>query len=70
MGMSNRFHIDHHLQAKVLSHLVSNGESSFSALKPDDVENSLFMYHVRKLITRGIIAKTDSGYILSPDGAR
>lgn len=62
-------HIDHHLQARILDELWQ-GERSFSELKPQAIENSLFMYHLRKLIARGIVAKTGQGYSLTPDGAR
>ena len=62
-------HIDHHLQARIIDELWQ-GERSFSELKLDGIENSLFMYHLRKLIARGIVAKTERGYSLTPDGAR
>ncbi|MGE5299261.1 MAG: NUDIX hydrolase [Acidobacteriota bacterium] len=68
--MAQPFSIDHHLQSHVVRQLMAHGEQSFSALKPADVENSLFMYHMRKLIARGIVAKTPNGFQLTPEGAR
>lgn len=68
--MPPQFHLDHHLQSQIVQQLVSCGEQSFSQLKPDDIENSLFMYHMRKLLTRGIAAKTASGFALTAEGAR
>lgn len=62
-------HIDHHLQSRIVDALW-DGERSFSELKPSDIENSLFMYHLRKLITRGIVAKGTRGYELTPEGTR
>lgn len=62
---------DHHIQAKILQQLFGSLEPvSFSHLKPAEIENSLFMYHVRKLEDRGLVARTDSGFTLTPDGAR
>lgn len=62
-------HIDHHLQAQIVDQLWS-GTHSFSELKPAHIENSLFMYHLRRLIARGIVEKTDAGYRLTPEGTR
>ena len=62
--------VDHHLQSTVVETLKEHGETAFSYLKPASVENSLFMYHVRKLITRGIVEKSHGGFRLTPDGAR
>ncbi len=63
--------IDHHIQRDVLRQLFKSAEPlSFSDLKSDDVDNSLFMYHMRKLTARGLIEKSVDGYRLTPDGAR
>ncbi len=63
-------YVDHHLQAALLSRLVdANGPVRFTDLKEDGIENSLFMYHVNKLISRGIIEKSDDGFLLTPNGA-
>lgn len=64
------FHTDHHLQSRILDVLHRHGVQSFSELKPDEIENSLFMYHMRKVMTRGIVEKTVDGYRLTPAGAR
>lgn len=64
------FYIDHHIQTDILSNLLIKGPKNFSFLKPDEVENSLFMYHMRKLIDRGLVEKKDGSYCLTPDGAR
>ncbi|MGB4762055.1 MAG: hypothetical protein WBP12_01700 [Candidatus Saccharimonas sp.] len=64
------FHTDHHLQSRILDTLHHHGVQSFSELKPDEIENSLFMYHMRKLISREIVEKTADGYRLTPSGAR
>lgn len=68
--MATQFSLDHHIQSAIVLQLLTDGEQSFSSLKPDGVENSLFMYHMRKLIGRGIVSKTTTGFTLTPEGAR
>lgn len=63
--------IDHHIQAHVLQVLFRDGGVvAFSDLKPDDVQNSLFMYHVHKLEVRGLVERIDEGFSITPSGAR
>ncbi len=62
---------DHHIQAAILQQLfASNLPVAFSSLRPDGVENSLFMYHVRKLESRGAIKRDTDGFSLTDSGAR
>jgi ADP-ribose pyrophosphatase YjhB (NUDIX family) len=69
--LHNESYIDHFLQADILNKLaVTEGPIRFSDLKQDGIENSLFMYHAKKLISRGLIAKTDAGFNLTLKGAR
>ncbi len=68
--MNDTYFVDHHIQTTIVESLHQHGEQPFSALKPLGIENSLFMYHARKLISRGIVEKTDTGFRLSPAGAR
>ncbi len=68
--MDRRFSLDHHLQSQIVQQLMMQGEQTFSELKPAGIENSLFMYHMRKLITRGIAEKAANGFQLTPHGAR
>lgn len=68
--MPTPFHLDHHLQSHIVRQLMAHGEQNFSALRPAEIENSLFMYHTRKLIARGIIEKTENGFQLTARGAR
>lgn len=63
--------IDHHIQAHVLQVLFRDGGVvAFSDLKPDDVQNSLFMYHVHKLEARGLVERINEGFSITPGGAR
>ncbi len=68
--MDRHFSLDHHLQSQIVQQLMAQGEQNFSQLKPIGIENSLFMYHTRKLITRGIVEKTAKGFQLTAEGAR
>ncbi len=64
-------HIDHHLQQSILKRLAASKEVvRYGDLKEGDIENSLFSYHLNKLLSRGMVAKDDTGYTLSVDGAR
>lgn len=63
--------VDHYLQSDIIQQLFGAENSlSFSQLKPDGVENSLFMYHMRKLEDRGIVERSDNGFRLTSVGVR
>jgi hypothetical protein len=63
--------IDHHLQQAILETLAkSEALVRYRDLKEDDIENSLFSYHLNKLIDRHMIEKSNDGYSLSIEGAR
>jgi len=63
--------VDHHIQLQALRTLFKSPEPVlFSELKPQDIENSLFVYHLRKLEARGLIDHNETGYWLTADGAR
>ncbi len=67
----SKSYVDHFLQADILTRLVnSEVPLRFSELKESGVENSLFMYHVNKLIARGLVQKADDGFSLTTKGAR
>ena len=60
---------DHHIQDKIIAALVQ-GEQRFSDLVPEDMEHSLFMYHLRKLLKTGVVEKDDQLYRLTLKGAQ
>jgi len=62
--------IDHYIQADIVNRLYGSDVLAFSDLKQDDVENSLFMYHMHKLIDRGVVEKTNQGFKLTLKGVR
>lgn len=60
---------DHHLQDKIVAALV-DGKKRFSELVPEGLENSMFMYHMNKLLKKGIVQKEDDVYSLTLEGAK
>lgn len=63
--------IDHHIQAHILQVLFRDGGAvPFSGLKPDDVQNSLFMYHMNKLEGRGLVERAGEGFTITASAAR
>jgi ADP-ribose pyrophosphatase YjhB (NUDIX family) len=69
--LHNESYIDHFLQADILNKLAGANEPvRFSDLKQDGIENSLFMYHANKLISRGLVDKTEAGFTLTLKGVR
>lgn len=60
---------DHHIQDKIIFKLV-NGKTRFSELVPDEMEHSLFMYHMKKLISAGVVEKDGQQYRLTMEGAK
>jgi hypothetical protein len=63
--------IDHHIQAAIVVQLFSATTAvPFNELKPADVQNSLFMYHMNKLESRGVVERSPDGFRLTASGAR
>lgn len=63
--------LDHHLQRDIVYRLAFLDGARFSELKPDDVENKLFTYHLQKLMVAGYVDKGEDGlYRLSAEGRR
>jgi hypothetical protein len=63
--------IDHHIQQTIALKLAESKDPViYSDLKQPDIENSLFSYHLNKLIARKMVQKLDGGYSLTVEGAR
>jgi len=63
--------LDHHIQRSLVYRLAFAQSMRFNELKPDDIDNKLFTYHLKKVIAGGLVAKTPSGeYALTPEGRR
>lgn len=65
------YRIEHPQQRDILRRLSKAEGLRFSELKPDIVENNIFMYHIHLLIRQGLIKKHDDGqYMLTSEGLR
>lgn len=63
--------IDHHLQQSIIELLKKSAEPvRYTDLKDPTIENSLFSYHLNKLLARGMVQKIDERYSLTIEGAR
>ena len=63
--------LDHHIQRAIVMKLKSAESLSFSDLKPDELDNKLFTYHLKIAIREGFVEKTDVGtYKLTSAGKK
>lgn len=61
---------DHHIQRQILERLTFAPALSFSQLKPDDLANNAFMYHLKQLLSEHLVEKHDDHYRLTDAGRR
>ena len=60
-----------HIQRDIISRLKNADILRYSQLKPSsEVPNDLYNYHLKKLLSDGIVEKLDTGYRLSAQGKR
>lgn len=63
--------LDHHVQKLIVYDLAFADSLRFSDLKPDELENKAFTYHLKKVIAAGLAVKLDDGrYSLTAKGRR
>jgi len=63
--------LQHHIQKSIVYKLAFSNGLRFSELKPDDLENKLFDYHLKIVIRDGYVEKTEDGlYKLTAEGRR
>lgn len=63
--------LDHHIQRDLVYRLAFSEGLRFSELKPDEIENKLFTYHLKKAMAAGFVEKDEEGlYRLTPEGRR
>lgn len=63
--------LDHYIQKNIVYNLALTQSMRFSDLKPDDIDNKLFDYHLKKVVATGLVAKNEAGeYELTPQGRR
>jgi ADP-ribose pyrophosphatase YjhB (NUDIX family) len=58
------------IQLQILQKLYGAERLRYSEMRPEDVENDLFNYHLQSLVKRGFVSKNDLGYSLSTVGLR
>jgi len=63
--------LDHHIQKSIVYDLAFAESLRFSDLKPDDLENKAFTYHLKKVMKAGLVEKLEDGrYGLTMKGRR
>ena len=63
--------LSHHIQRSIVKKLVYADALRFSDLKPDDIDNKLFTYHLKLVVGSGMVEKLGSGeYQLTDKGRR
>jgi hypothetical protein len=63
--------LDHHLQRSIVYRLALAPALRFAELKPDTIDNKLFTYHLKKVVSAGLAVKNEAGeYQLTPEGRR
>ena len=62
--------LTHHIQHAIIHKLVTNDGLTFSDLKPDDIDNKLFTYHLKITIREGFVEKVADHYQLTSSGKK
>jgi hypothetical protein len=63
--------LDHFMQRDIINKLSFADSLRFSELQPDDIDNKLFSYHLKKVLSSGLVEKLDDGkYRLTKAGRR
>lgn len=63
--------LDHHIQRQIVYRLAFVDSLRFGELKPDELENKLFTYHLKKVVAAGLVLKQEDGsYALTSEGRR
>lgn len=58
----------HWIQRHILEQLMTHAVCRFSELRVANVESNLFQYHLKHLISIGLVERCDGGYRLAPTG--
>jgi len=63
--------LEHYIQREIVYRLSLVEDERFSSLKPAEIENKLFDYHLKKVIRDGLVEKQVNGaYALTNEGVR
>lgn len=58
----------HEIQIYILTSLLKNNSSTFTSMKPPDIENDQYNYHLKYLISQEFIVKNNRNYQLTMKG--
>lgn len=59
------------IQIEIMAKLISNADGSrYMRLKPEEIESDKFNYHLKYLITKGLVDKKDNLYGLTVEGRK
>lgn len=71
MTVYYKYMLDHHIQKNIVYTLAFSDGMRFGELKPDELENKAFDYHLKKVIVAGFVVKAADGrYVLTNEGKR
>jgi hypothetical protein len=63
--------LEHHIQKAIVYKLAFSPGLRFSELKPAELDNKLFNYHLKLVVKSGLVKKDDAGlYVLTSKGRR
>ncbi|MBP9852690.1 MAG: hypothetical protein QG629_760 [Patescibacteria group bacterium] len=61
--------IEHHIQRQIIRLLGATSHARFTDIKPNGLANNAFQYHLKQLMSEGIVGKhSDGTYELTPKG--
>ncbi|HOU75919.1 MAG TPA: NUDIX domain-containing protein [Candidatus Dojkabacteria bacterium] len=60
----------HEIQIYILTSLLKNNSSTFTSMKPPDIENDQYNYHLKYLISQEFIVKNNRNYQLTMKGKK
>ena len=66
--MIDQPNINHHIQKHIIGVLYRQKYARFRDLRPPKVDTNLYSYHLKKLISQGIVRKIVQGYTLDKKG--
>lgn len=58
----------HQIKRYIIKYLTNQAVARFSELRPPRTDSNLFSYHLKALLTEGLIEKCAGGYTLTPAG--
>lgn len=53
--------LEHHIQKDIIRRLATTNSLRFSELKPDEIENKAFDYHLKQLLRDNLVEKSEDG---------